>query len=41
MPALNDTVGMDNWETTFKKHEIIEKFPTENGIDKEIQLSIY
>ena len=28
---------MDNWETTFKKHEIIEKFPTENGIDREIQ----
>jgi hypothetical protein len=28
---------MDKWETTYKKHEIIEKFPTENGIDKEIQ----
>ena len=36
-PVLNDTVGMDKWETTYKKHEIIEKFPTENGIDKEIQ----
>ena len=28
---------MDKWETTYKSHKIIEKFPTENGIDKEIQ----
>ena len=28
---------MDKWETTYKSHTIVEKFPTENGIDKEIQ----
>lgn len=28
---------MDKWETTFKSHQVIEKFPTENGIDKELQ----
>jgi len=27
---------MDNWDKTFKKHEIIEKFPIENGMEKEI-----
>ena len=27
---------MDNWDKTFKKHEIIQKFPIENGMEKEI-----
>ena len=31
-----DTPGMDNWDKTFKKHEIIQKFPIENGIEREI-----
>ena len=29
---MSDTQGMDNWDKTFKKHEIIEKFPEENGM---------
>ena len=35
-PVLQDTPGMDNWDKTFKKHEVIQKFPTENGMDREI-----
>ena len=31
-----DTAGMDNWDKTFKKHEVIQKFPIENGMEREI-----
>ena len=31
-----DTPGMDKWDETFKRHEIIESFPEENGIAREI-----
>ena len=27
---------MDKLDKTFKKHEVIQKFPTENGMDREI-----
>ena len=27
---------MDNWDKTFKKHEVIEEFPEENGMIKQI-----
>ena len=27
---------MDKWDKTFKKHEVIQKFPRENGVDREI-----
>ena len=27
---------MDKWDKTFKKHEVIEKFPIENGLEREI-----
>ena len=35
-PVLLDTPGMDKWDKTFKKHEIIQKFPMENGMEREI-----
>ena len=35
-PVLLDTPGMDKWDKTFKKHEIIQKFPIENGMEREI-----
>ena len=28
---------MDKWEKTFKTHEVIQKFPIENGMEKENQ----
>ena len=31
---LMDTPGMDNWDETFSKHEIVEEYPEENGIKK-------
>ena len=34
--VLGDTVGMDKWDKTFKKHEVIQKYPIENGMEKEI-----
>ena len=34
--VLKDTEGMDNWDKTFKKHEVIQKYPIENGMEKEI-----
>ena len=32
-----DTPGMDKWDETFNKHEIIQEFPEENGIKKVIE----
>jgi len=32
-----DTPGMDKWDETFNKHEIIQEFPEENGIKKIIE----
>ena len=29
-----DTPGMDKWDVAFKKHEIIQEFPEEDGIKK-------
>ena len=34
--VLKDTEGMDNWDKTYKKHEVIQKYPIENGMEKEI-----
>jgi len=31
-----DTEGMDKWEKMYKKHEVIKKFPIQNGMDREI-----
>lgn len=31
-----DTPGMDKWDKTFKKHEVIQKYPIENGMEREI-----
>ena len=31
-----DTPGMDDWDKTFKKHEIIQQYPEENGMLREI-----
>ena len=27
---------MDKWDKTYKKHEIIQKYPIENGMEKQI-----
>ena len=35
-PVLMDTPGMDNWDKTYKKHEVIQKYPIENGMEREI-----
>jgi hypothetical protein len=35
-PILADTPGMDNWDKTFKKHEVIQDYPEENGMSKQI-----
>ena len=35
-PVLMDTPGMDKWDKTFKKHEVIQKYPAENGMEREI-----
>ena len=35
-PVLMDTPGMDKWDKTFKKHEVIQKYPEENGMEREI-----
>ena len=35
-PILSDTPGMDNWDKTFKKHEVVEQFPEENGMKRQI-----
>ena len=32
-----DTPGMDKWDKTFDKHEVITELPEENGIIKEIK----
>ena len=29
-----DTPSMDKWDEAFKKHEIVEEFPEEDGIKK-------
>jgi len=34
--VMLDTPGMDDWDKTFKKHEIIQQFPEENGMLREI-----
>ena len=34
---LMDTPGMDEWDETFTKHEVIEKFPEEGGIIRVIE----
>ena len=31
-----DTEKMDDWDMTFKKHEVIQRYPEENGVIKEI-----
>ena len=31
-----DTEKMDDWDKTFKKHEVIQRYPEENGVIKEI-----
>lgn len=28
---------MDKWDTTFTKHEVVEKSPEENGIERQIE----
>lgn len=35
-PVLLDTPGMDKWDKTYKKHEVIQKYPIENGVNREI-----
>ena len=32
-----DTPGMDKWDKTFNKHEIVQELPEENGIKKAIE----
>ncbi len=32
-----DTKGMDKWDKAFSKHEVVEEFPEENGITKNIE----
>ena len=32
-----DTPGMDKWDSTFSKHEVVEKYPEENGIERQIE----
>ena len=32
-----DTPGMDKWDKTFDKHEVITELPEEDGIKKEIE----
>jgi len=32
-----DTPGMDKWDKTFTKHEVVEQFPEENGILRAIE----
>jgi hypothetical protein len=34
---MMDTPGMDKWDKTFDKHEVIKELPEENGIIKEIE----
>ena len=31
-----DTEKMDEWDKTFKKHEVVEQFPEENGMKRQI-----
>ena len=32
---MMDTPGMDKWDKTFNKHEIVQELPEENGIKKQ------
>ena len=32
-----DTPGMDKWDETFNKHEVIKKYPEEDGVIKAIE----
>ena len=32
-----DVPGMDNWDKSFNKHEIVEEYPEENGTIKSIE----
>jgi hypothetical protein len=34
---MMDTPGMDKWDKTFNKHEIVQELPEENGIKKAIE----
>ena len=34
---MMDTLGMDNWDKTFNKHEVVKEFPEENGIIRVIE----
>ena len=34
---MMDTPGMDSWDKTFSKHEVVKEFPEENGIIKVIE----
>ena len=34
---MMDTPGMEKWDQTFDKHEVITELPEENGIIKEIE----
>jgi len=35
-PVLLDVPGMDEWDKTFKKHEVIQTYPKEEDYEKEI-----
>jgi len=32
-----DTPGMDKWDETFTKHEVVEKLGEENGIERQVE----
>lgn len=32
-----DTPGMDKWDETFKRHEIVQEFPEEDGVKRVIE----
>jgi hypothetical protein len=32
-----DTPGMGKWDTTFTKHAVVENYPEENGIERQIE----
>ena len=32
-----DTPGMDKWDETFNKHEVIKEYPEEDGVIKAIE----
>ena len=32
-----NTPGMDKWDETFNKHEVVEQHPEENGIERQVE----